>query len=262
MANITVRKRQEKEIKTVAIKINPQGNIKRAAVVCSSLFFSLVATISAYAVDNPQDPWEDFNRTIFGFNKVADSYVLKPVAKGYDWIMPEPLDHGVSNVFANLGETKNLLNNVLQGKVTDAGADITRLLINSTVGMLGLIDVASSWGVDKNEEDFGQTLASWGIASGPYLVLPLLTPSTVRDSIALIPDSYCVPQNHISHAETRWSVRALDTVDKRAGLFAAETLIQGDEYAFVRDIYLQRREFLVSDGAAEDDFLSDDFDEE
>jgi len=236
-----------------------QGIKKGLMAGCVALCLSAAA---AHAGDNPDDPWEGFNRTIFSFNKFADTYVLKPVAKGYDWVTPDPVDDGVSNVFDNLGETKNFLNDVLQFKFADAGTDVMRFVINSTVGVLGVFDVASGWGFDRNEEDFGQTLAAWGVGSGPYVVLPFLGPSTVRDGIGLFPDYYSVPQAYIDHDETRWSVYIVDAVDTRADLLAAEELIQGDEYSFIRDVYLQRREFLVTDGAVEDDFVSDDFDEE
>jgi len=233
-------------------------NIIAASGVALSMGFS----VSVHAGDNPEDPWEGFNRSVFGFNKFADTYVLKPVAKGYDWLIPEPLDRGVSNVFDNLSETKNFLNDVLQFKFGEAGTDVSRFAINTTVGLLGLFDVASHWGLDRNEEDFGQTLAAWGFESGPYVVLPFLGPTTVRDGIGLIPDTYSVPQAYIEHDETRWSVYLVDVIDTRADLLAAEELVQGDEYSFIRDVYLQRREFLATDGAVEDDFTSDDFDDE
>jgi len=240
-------------------KSKSQGIKKGLMAGCVALCLSVAA---AHAGDNPDDPWEGFNRTMFGFNKFADTYLLKPVAKGYDWVTPDPVDDGVSNVFDNLGETKNFLNDVLQFKFADAGTDVMRFVINSTVGVLGIFDVASGWGFDRNEEDFGQTLAAWGIGSGPYVVLPFLGPTTVRDGIGLFPDHYSVPQAYIDHDETRWSVYIVDAVDTRADLLSAEELIQGDEYSFIRDVYLQRREFLVTDGAVEDDFVSDDFDEE
>lgn len=236
-----------------------QGIKKSLVISCAAL---CLTTAAAHAGDNPEDPWEGFNRGVFGFNKFADTYVLKPVAKGYDWIMPQPVDNGISNVFDNLGETKNFLNDVLQFKFADAGTDVTRFVINTTVGVLGLFDVASGWGFEQNTEDFGQTLAAWGFDTGPYLVLPFLGPSNIRDGIGLIPDAYSVPQAYIDHDQTKWSVYGVDVIDTRAGLLAAEELVQGDEYSFIRDVYLQRREFLASDGAGEDDFLSDDFDDE
>lgn len=236
-----------------------RGIKKTLMASCAAL---CLTTAAAHAGDNPEDPWEGFNRGVFGFNKFADTYVLKPVAKGYDWVVPQPIDNGISNVFDNLGETKNFLNDVLQFKFADAGTDVTRFVINTTVGVLGIFDFASGWGFDKNTEDFGQTLATWGFGTGPYVVLPFLGPSNIRDGIGLIPDAYSVPQAYIDHDQTKWSVYGVDVIDTRADLLAAEELVQGDEYSFIRDVYLQRREFLASDGAVEDDFISDDFDDE
>jgi len=241
-------------------KVTSAGIKKGLGACCTALCLSLAVT--AHAGDNPEDPWEGFNRTVFGFNKFLDTYALKPVAKGYNWVMPESVNDGVSNVFDNLGETKNFLNNVLQFKFSEAGTDVARFVINTTVGVLGIFDVASRLELERNEEDFGQTLGVWGFESGPYVVLPFFGPSNVRDGIGLIPDIYSVPQAYIDHDETRWSVYALDTIDTRSDLFAAEELILGDEYSFIRDVYLQRREFLVTDGAVDDDFILDDFDDE
>lgn len=242
----------EQKAKTLGIN---KGLIVGCAALC-------LGATAAHAGDNPVDPWEGFNRKVYGFNKFADTYALKPVAKGYNWITPDFLNDGITNVFGNLGETKNLLNDVLQFKLADAGTDIMRFVINSTVGVLGFFDVASGWGFDRNEEDFGQTLAAWGFKSGPYVVLPFWGPTTIRDGIGLVPDIYSVPQTYIDHDETRWAVYIVEGVDKRADLLSAEELIQGDEYSFIRDVYLQRREFLINDGAVEDDFVSDDFDDE
>ena len=226
-------------------------------------FVALCLSITtAHAGDIPEDPWEGFNRSVFGFNKFADTYALKPIAKSYDWLVPQPVNNGISNVFDNLGETKNLFNDLLQFKFAGAGTDVARLVINTTVGVLGVFDVASGWGFHRNTEDFGQTLAAWGFDTGPYIVLPFLGPSNIRDGTGLIADFYSVPQAYIDHDQTLWSVYGVEVVDGRAGLLAAEELVQGDEYSFMRDIYLQRREFLASDGAVEDDFTSDDLDDE
>lgn len=233
---------------------------KKLGASCAVMCLSLAMNI--HAADNPDDPWEGFNRAVWKFNKGADTYFLKPIAKGYDWITPEPIDDSISNVFDNLGETKNFLNDVLQFKFADAGKDVARFVVNTTVGVLGIFDVASRWGLDRNEEDFGQTLATWGFSSGPYVVLPFFGPSTVRDGVGLIPDAYSVPQAYIDHDKTKYSVYATDIIDTRADLLDIEELVQGDEYTFVRDVYLQRREFLVTDGDVEDDFTSDDFDNE
>ena len=207
---------------------------------------------------HPRDPWEGFNRAMFGFNDTLDFYVLKPVAKGYDKAMPDPLQDGVSNFFNNIGEIKTIFNGLLQLKFKQAGLDTTRFLVNTTVGVFGFIDIGSRIGLEQHDEDFGQTLGYWGVGSGPYVVLPLLGPNTVRDSIGMIPDDYISPYQTVDHDLTRYSIRALQVVDLRAGLLEAESLIAGDRYSFFRDAYLQRRDFLVNDGQMADDFLEDD----
>lgn len=205
-----------------------------------------------------RDPWEGFNRTMFTFNDTLDFYVLKPVATGYDKAMPDPLQDGVTNFFNNVGEIKTIFNDLLQFKFKQAGLDSTRFLVNTTVGVFGFIDIGSRIGLDRHDEDFGQTLGYWGVESGPYIVLPLLGPNTLRDSAGMVPDYYISPYNAVDHDLTRYSIRAMDIVDLRAGLLEAEKLIAGDRYTFFRDAYLQRRDFLVSDGQMDDDFLEDD----
>ena len=234
------------------------------------LAIGLATTASAAETEaegHPRDPWEGFNRAMFGFNDTLDFYLLKPVAKGYDKAMPDPLQDGVSNFFNNIGEIKTIFNGLLQFKFKQAGLDTTRFLVNTTVGVFGFIDIGSRIGLEQHDEDFGQTLGYWGVGSGPYLVLPLLGPNTLRDSIGLIPDDYISPYQTVDHDLTRYSIRALQVVDLRAGLLEAESLIAGDRYSFFRDAYLQRRDFLVNDGKMADDFLEDDdlfddFDEE
>ena len=207
---------------------------------------------------HPRDPWEGFNRSIFTFNDTIDFYFLKPVAKGYDKAMPDPLQAGVSNFFNNLGEIKTIFNGLLQFKFKQAGLDTTRFLVNTTVGVFGFIDIGSRIGLEQHDEDFGQTLGYWGVGSGPYVVLPLLGPNTLRDSFGLIPDDYLSPYNAVDHDLTRYSIMAVDIVDIRAGLLDVESLVAGDRYSFFRDAYLQRRDFLVNDGQLADEFLQDD----
>ena len=218
----------------------------------------LCASTFLYAVD--EDPWESVNRKIFVFNDNVDKYFLKPVAKSYIWLAPEFIEDGVSNIFSNLEDVGIMLNNLCQAKPRDALTDVGRLLLNSSIGMAGFFDVATRLGLEKHEEDFGQTLGLWHVAAGPYIVLPFLGPSTVRDAFARIPDSYLSPQQYIDHVPTRNSIHGVDIVDARASLLNAEELIQGDRYSFIRDVYLQRRNFLVLDGEVEDEFTSDDLD--
>ncbi|MFI8743916.1 VacJ family lipoprotein [Pseudomonas sp. NPDC077186] len=200
------------------------------------------------------DPWEGFNRAMFRFNDTLDTYALKPVAQGYQAVTPQFLEDGVHNVFGNLGDVGNLANNLLQGKLHDAGVDTGRLIFNTTFGLLGFFDVATPMGLQKNDEDFGQTLGAWGLGSGPYLVIPFLGPSSVRDATGKLPDSFLEPYPYMGHVPTRNVTRAVDVVDTRASLLSAEKLISGDKYIFIRNAYLQNREFKVQDGQVEDDF--------
>ncbi|NLU12339.1 MAG: VacJ family lipoprotein [Gammaproteobacteria bacterium] len=201
-----------------------------------------------------EDPWENTNRAIFRFNDAVDRWALKPIAKGYQKITPDVLEDGIHNVFRNVGEVKNLANNVLQLKLHDAGVDTARFMFNSTFGVLGFFDVATKMGLQRSDEDFGQTLGAWGVKSGPYVVLPFLGPSTVRDAFALYPDSYVGYNRYVNDVPVRNTVFALNIVDTRAKLLSAERLIHGDRYRFIRNAYLQNREFRVMDGNVVDDF--------
>ncbi|QTS84738.1 MULTISPECIES: VacJ family lipoprotein [Pseudomonas] len=200
------------------------------------------------------DPWEGFNRAMFSFNDTLDTYALKPVAQGYQAVTPQFLEDGVHNVFGNIGDVGNLANNLLQGKFHDAGVDTGRLLFNTTFGLLGFFDVAKHMGLQKNDEDFGQTLGAWGVGSGPYLVIPFLGPSTVRDATGRVPDSFLTPYPYMDHVPTRNVSRGVEVIDTRASLLQAERLVSGDKYIFIRNAYLQSREFKVKDGEVEDDF--------
>ncbi|WP_407651318.1 MlaA family lipoprotein [Denitrificimonas halotolerans] len=201
-----------------------------------------------------EDPWEAFNRRVFRFNDVLDRWALKPIAKGYQKVTPDVVEDGVHNVLRNLGEARNLTNNLLQFKMHDAGIDTARFLFNTTFGLFGFFDVATKMGLQRNDEDFGQTLGAWGINSGPYMVLPFLGPSTVRDTAAIYPDHFSRPYRYISDVPVRNSMFALEIVDARAKLLSAERLVIGDKYRFVRNAYLQNREFKVRDGEVVDDF--------
>ncbi|WP_137886810.1 VacJ family lipoprotein [Pseudomonas sp. 2FE] len=217
--------------------------------VCASL-----ALLPVVAQAAEEDPWEGFNRTMFSFNDTLDIYALKPLAQGYQAVTPQFLEDGIHNVFNNLGDVGNLANDLLQGKVYNAGVDTSRLMFNTTFGLLGFFDVANKMGLQRNDEDFGQTFGAWGLGSGPYLVLPLLGPSTVRDAAGKIPDSFLEPYPYIDDVPARNLTRAVDVVDTRASLLSAEKLISGDKYLFIRNAFLQNREFKVKDGQVEDDF--------
>lgn len=206
-----------------------------------------------------RDPWEPFNRKVFSFNDFLDRWLLKPVARGYRAIMPQFLDDGVTNFFSNLGEPINLLNSIFQLKPDAAMTATGRFLFNTTFGLGGFFDVAGRMGLPAHQEDFGQTLGYWGVGTGPYLVLPFLGPSDVRDASGLAVD-YFSPENlwKYIHSPEWYYMRGLNAVDTRADLIPAEDLIQGDRYTFLRNAYLQRRQFLVNDGKVDDPFSSGD----
>ena len=225
-----------------------------AAARCLAVCAALALPLQAVAQAHENDPWEGFNRSMFAFNDTLDTYALKPLAQGYRTVTPDFVETGIGNFFNNVGEVRNLTNNLLQGKLHAAGVDTARLLFNSTFGLLGFFDVASKMGLQRNDEDFGQTLGAWGLGSGPYLVLPFLGPSTVRDGFARIPDSYNGMYTHIDDVRTRNQLLGLDVLNARASFLDAERLIQGDKYTFLRNVYLQNREFKVRDGMIEDDF--------
>ena len=200
------------------------------------------------------DPWEGFNRKIFVFNDTLDRWALRPLASGYRKITPDPVQDGIHNVFQNVGEVRNLANNLVQGKFHDAGVDTARFLFNSTFGVLGVFDVATKMGLQRNNEDFGQTLGRWGVASGPYVVLPLLGPSTVRDAFGRVPDSFASPYLYVNDVPARNTAFGLEIIDTRAKLIPLERYVTGDRYRFIRNAYLQNREYRISDGEVVDDF--------
>lgn len=200
------------------------------------------------------DPWEPMNRVVFKFNDTLDRYALKPVTQGYNAITPKPVRTLISNFFSNLGEIRNTLNALLQFKGRTALSSLGRLAINSTIGMLGLVDVASPLGIEQKYQDFGLTLARWGLPSGPYVVLPLLGPKTLRGSAGLLPDMYSSPINAVQPDSSRWGVQGMDLVNTRSSLLDAESLIMGDRYTFIRNAYLQRRAYLITGKTPEDDF--------
>ncbi len=207
---------------------------------------------------DPRDPLEPLNRAVHSFNTdLLDRAVLKPLAQGYQYIMPEPANQGVTNFFNNLADIRSALNNLLQAKIGRAFSDVGRVAINSTVGILGLIDVASNLNLPRYGEDFGQTLGVWGFGPGPFIVWPLLGPSSGRDSVGLVADWYTDPITHINDDNWRWGLRALDVIDTRSDLLGASRVLEEaalDPYAFTRDAFLQRRRNLVYDGNPPDEF--------
>lgn len=224
------------------------------------------------AFDAPQqqdryaDPWEDFNRKMFTFNEKVDKYAAKPVAKGYRKITPGWFNDTVTRFFENMRDLRSSLNYMLQWRWDRAGHDLGRFTINSTLGVAGLFDVASSTNLQKHTTDLGMTFARWGAGEGPYLMLPVLGPSTVRDASALLPQRYMQAYHYVEHDITRWSMTALYGLDKRADLLDLERSLVGDRYTFIRNAYLQQRRFMSGEGDAEQSWVPDeaasDFDDD
>lgn len=215
--------------------------------------FTLLAALSGCATTgtNPIDPWEDWNRDMQSFNDELDEHVMQPVAKGYDWIMPDFAHRGVSNFFSNIDDIGVSINDLLQGKFVQHAEDIARFLLNSTVGLGGLIDVASEIDLPKHEEDFEQTLGVWGVPSGPYMVLPIFGPSSPRGVGGLIADSAMNPINYFTGPFVSFGLGVLNTIDIRADTLSLEKIATEaalDRYTFFRDTYLAQRKNLILDG--------------
>jgi len=207
--------------------------------------------LSGCAHQNARDPLEPLNRGIYAFNDAVDNALMKPIATGYRAVLPQFVRTGVTNFFSNLDDVTVIVNSVLQLKIPQAVSDTGRFLINTTIGVLGLFDVATHLGLEKHNEDFGQTLGYWGIGTGPYLVLPLLGPSSLRDGLARWVDWKTDPLSWEDHIRTRNQFLALRFVNTRANLLDSEKVLDAaaiDRYAFLRDAYLQRRRSLVYDG--------------
>lgn len=200
---------------------------------------------------NPKDPIEGFNRAMFAFNEGLDSAIIKPVASGYDAVLPSPIKTGVTNFFSNIEDLFIGVNNLLQGKVPEAFSDLGRVVINSTVGLLGVIDFASDAGLEKHDEDFGQTFGRWGVGNGAYVVIPVFGSRTARDTVGLILDSAVDPVGDHKPRGTRNAALVLRLVNKRANLLPADKVVEEaalDKYSYLRDAYLQRRRSLIHDG--------------
>ncbi|MEN3290772.1 MAG: phospholipid-binding lipoprotein MlaA, partial [Burkholderiales bacterium] len=211
---------------------------------------AIALALGGCATTNPKDPFEKFNRAMFSFNDAVDQAALKPAAEAYR-TLPSFMQTGVGNFFGNLGDVWTAANNLLQGKVADGMSDVMRVTFNSTFGLLGLLDIASEAGLAKHKEDFGQTLGKWGVASGPYIVLPLLGPSTLRDTVATPVDLTGDPWDYARPIRVRNLGYVGRVVDQRAAVLDASNLIEEaalDRYVFVRDAYMQRRESKVRDG--------------
>jgi len=211
------------------------------------------------------DPFEPINRPMFALNDAFDRWALRPVARGYDFVVPAPAKRGVSNFFSNLYDVTSTLNAVLQWRWEGASQSGGRFLVNSTLGVVGLFDVATSMGIRPYRTDFGQTLALWGVPEGPYVMLPLFGPRTFRSGTGTLVDTFAlsVPP-YIGDDTLRNSVWGLELVHGRSVLLGSDELISGDRYIFVRDAYLQQRAAFVNDGELQDDFadFEDSWDQE
>jgi phospholipid-binding lipoprotein MlaA len=227
--------------------------------IAASFILSACVTLPPDRPRSPQDPWESWNRGVYKFNTAVDKAVARPVAKTYVKVVPQPIRTGVSNFFANINTPTVMINDALQGKFRAAGNDLGRFVLNTTVGIGGLLDPASSAGLDRNEEDFGLTLGHWGVHSGPYLELPILGPSDLRDGPAKVVDAYTKPTQYIGNIYIRYGIYLPYVIDLRASLLPLDETLKNtyDPYAFVRDAYLARRAYLVSDGKIDNEQLVD-----
>ncbi|MDO4936795.1 MAG: VacJ family lipoprotein [Sutterellaceae bacterium] len=236
-----------------------------SALCVSALMLGGCAQIPEGSGSDPSDPWETMNRHTFAFNNTVDTYVLRPVAKGYEAVMPQFARDRISNIYVNLGEPSNVMNNALQGKGEGALVSLFRFLINTTLGVGGMFDVAgTAGGQPVRNEDFGQTLAVWGVPSGPYFVIPFLGPSTVRDTAGLGVDYLSQPQTYTDGGWIEWGMWGLYGLDTRARLIPATDLLKDavDPYVMAREGFLSMRNNAVWDGNPPFEFPKDEFEDE
>ena len=215
------------------------------------------ATEDAAFDDDNLDRWEGFNRKVYDFNTGLDNAIAKPVARGYKKIIPDPLRRGVSNFFSNIGDVRNALNNFLQGKPHQGLSSVGRVVVNTTIGIGGIFDVATQMDIPRHSEDFGQTLGYWGVPEGPYIVLPFWGPSTVRDTAGLGVDLVTDPILLIDDDDVLYALAALYLVDRRTELLPATDLMEQmalDPYLFQREAYLQNRRYAVEDRAQDENY--------
>lgn len=225
--------------------------MKSANPLALALVTVLLAGCAHTPPGEPSDPLEPVNRAVLGFNLKADKYVLRPIAKGYDAVAPNPVRKGVSNFFRNLQEPRTVVNGLLQGKVKQAASDTGRFLLNSTAGFVGLMDVATAAGLPRHDEDFGQTIGYYGVGSGWYLMLPFLGPTSNRDLLGRGGDYFTGYGYYIDEPEVSYSLLTVDVIDTRARLLPADSILEEalDKYVLVRTAYLQQRLNKVYDGA-------------
>ena len=245
----------------------------RSQMSCVRLIAALLAlSICGCAAKNGaqleeiSDPLEPVNRVTYKINDWGDKFILRPIAKGYEWLFPGFVRTGINNFYDNLSYPMDIVNALLQGKFTQAASDTGRLALNSTLGLAGFLDPATDIGLERHEEDFGQTMGVWGIPQGPYLVVPLFGPRTVRSGVGNLVDALYHPQVQMRNSSLRTKINILYFINLRSTLLGVDKELQRafDPYAFVRDAYLQNRRYLLFDGNLPDEdlFFDDEFDDE
>ena len=223
------------------------------------ILFSLILLLSFHSVAN--DPFESINRKVWIFNEFLDDNIAKPTAEIYTTLSPDFVEEGMSNFFRNINELDNTANQILQGHPILAINDFSRFIVNTTLGLGGFLDVASKIGLERHDEDFGQTLGFWGVSSGPYLMVPIYGPSTPRSLAGKSVSSVLSGTFAITESDVRFGITALDALETRARYLEVEPLIIGDRYSFIRDSYLQYLEFEASNGEDQVDDFVDDMDD-
>ena len=235
------------------------SRFKRLVLLSMACLFVGCASIPAGVEPSPRDPWESFNRSVFEFNEGLDKYLLKPVVSAYRFILPEIVRDGIYNFFSNYSDIYTALQNLLQGKPDLAFNDLMRVAVNTIFGLGGLMDVATPGGLPKHKEDWGQTFGVWGLPSGPYVVLPFFGPSTIRDTFGTAADletDYLF--KYIPDVGLRNSITGLRVINARNTFYEAGDLLDGaalDKYSFIRDAYLQRREYQINEGRNDEEPL-------
>ena len=224
-----------------------------------TILFLIIFSTTIFSTE--VDPFQEINEKTHNFNLVLDKQLATPVARIYKKVTPDLVEKSITNFTHNIEDISIAINNILQGKINNGISDLLRFTINSSLGVLGFFDVASNLGFEKHDEDFGQTLATWGVGAGPYIVLPGLGPSNLRDTLSMLPDAFLTPLYVIDHDRTSYSLTAIDIVETRARYLGLESVVIGDDYLFYRDAYLQSREFDILDGEVSEEFDEfDDFD--
>ena len=224
-----------------------------------TILFLIIFSTTIFSTE--VDPFQEINEKTHNFNLVLDEQLATPVARIYKKVTPDLVEKSITNFTHNIEDLSIAINNILQGKINNGISDLLRFTINSSLGVLGFFDVASNLGFEKHDEDFGQTLATWSMGPGPYIVLPGLGPSNLRDTLSMLPDAFLTPLYVIDHDRTSYSLTAIDIVETRARYLGLESVVRGDDYLFYRDAYLQSREFDILDGEVSEEFDEfDDFD--